>query len=524
MTRNDNELLFAENEEVIPLTERPTSLVNELRWKVLIIDDDVEVHNVTKLALRRFIFDGKAVTFLSAYSALEGKKLLVANPDIAVIFLDVVMEEEDSGLQMARYIRTELGNSLVRIILRTGQPGQAPEHKVVVEYDINDYKEKTELTTQKLHTTLVTALRSYRDMHIIELNRLSLKKIIDSSANMFELKSMSNFASGILSQLVALLNVNPSALYCNASGLAATKTGKNDFQVLAATGTYEPFIGTTIEPGLVLLPLEDILSAFKQKKSLYFANRFIIYFCSKHGSENIIYLDGIGALDAWERDLVEIFCTNVSVAFDNIYLNQEVEDTQKEILFTLGEVAEARSQETGHHVKRVAEMAKFLGLKYGLSPEEAESLRLAAPIHDVGKLAIPDAILNKPGKLTTEEFTIMKTHSPIGYEMLKNSKRSILKLGAIIALQHHERYDGTGYPQGLSGQEIHIFGRIVALADVFDALNSNRVYKKIWPLQNILDYILEQRGGHFDPQIVDIFIENLDEILLICKRLADVEV
>ena len=522
MTMDDNELLFSETEESMLLPENPLSPIAGIPWKILIIDDDEEVHNVTKMALRRFLFDGKAVHFLSAYSAIEGKKILAENPDIAVILLDVVMEEEDSGLQMARYIRTELDNHLVRIILRTGQPGQAPEHKVVVEYDINDYKEKTELTTQKLHTTLVTALRSYRDMNIIEVNRRSLKKIIESSASMFELQSMSNFATGVLAQLVALLNVNPSALYCNASGLAATKKGLNDFQVLAATGNYETLIGTTIEDGMVLIALDDILSAFKQKKSLYFADRFVIYFCSKHGSENVIYIDGIASLSIWDRDLVEIFCTNVSVAFDNIYLNQEVEDTQKEILFTLGEVAEARSQETGHHVKRVAEMAKLLALGYGLSIEEAEGLRLAAPIHDVGKLAIPDAILNKPGKLTDDEFTIMKTHSPIGYEMLKNSKRSILKLGAIIALQHHERYDGTGYPQGLKGEEIHIFGRIVALADVFDALNSNRVYKKTWPLEEILEYIVEQRGKHFDPRLVDIFIDNLDEILLICKRLADV--
>ena len=219
---------------------------------------------------------------------------------------------------------------------------------------------------------------------------------------------------------------------------------------------------------------------------------------------------------------MEIFCTNVSVAFDNIYLNQEVEDTQKEILFTLGEVAEARSQETGHHVKRVAEIAKLLAIGYGLSLEEAESLRLAAPIHDVGKLAVPDSILNKPGKLTAEEFTIMKTHSPIGYEMLKNSKRSILKIGALIALQHHERYDGSGYPYGLVGEEIHIYGRIVALADVFDALSSIRVYKNIWQLEEILDYILQQRGAHFDPRLVDVFMENLDEIKLICKKFADI--
>lgn len=521
MMMNNDELLFAEDEEDTILTVPTTSPMVKEKWKVLIVDDEEEVHTVTRMALRRFTFDGKEVEFLSAYSSAEGKKILAENMDIAVILLDVVMEEEDSGLKLAHYIRTQLHNHLVRIILRTGQPGQAPEHKVVVEYDINDYKEKTELTTQKLHTTLVTTLRSFRDMSIIEVNRRSLKKILESSASMFEIQSMSKFASGVLSQLLALLHVNPNSLYCKSSGLAVTKTNFNDFQIIAAAGNYESLVGTTVAKGVLLAAQDDIMEAFRQRHSLYFSDRFVIYFCSKQGSENVIYLDGIAELSTWDRDLIEIFCTNVSVAFDNIYLNQEVEDTQKEILFTLGEVAEARSQETGHHVKRVAEIAKLLALRYGLSLEDAESLRLAAPIHDVGKLAIPDAILNKPGKLTEEEFAIMKTHSPIGYEMLKNSKRSILRLGAVIALQHHERYDGTGYPHGLIGENIHIYGRIVALADVFDALSSVRIYKKIWPLEEILDYIRNQRGYHFDPRLVDIFMEHLDDILLICKKLSD---
>jgi len=521
MTRNDEELLFQGPEEEMVLSEAAFPPVVEGKWKVLIVDDEEEVHNVTKMALRRFTFDAKGIEFISAYSANEGKKLLADNMDIAVILLDVVMEEENSGLQMAHYIRNDMHNQLVRIILRTGQPGQAPEHDVVVKYDINDYKEKTELTAQKLHTTLVTTLRSFRDLSIIEINRRSLKQIIDSSASIFQLQSMTKFASGVLAQLVAILHLNPNALYCHASGFAATKQGINDFCVLAATGTYEPLIGAKFQQNISSRVGQDIEATFQKKQSLYFPDRFVIYFCSKQGSENVIYLDGIASLSIWDRDLIEVFCTNVSIAFDNIYLNEEVENTQKEILFTLGEIAEARSQETGHHVKRVAEIAKLLALHCGLSPEEAENLRLATPIHDVGKLAIPDHILNKPDKLTAEEFAVMKKHSPVGYEMLKKSKRSILKSGALIALQHHERYDGSGYPQGLVGKEIHIYGRIVALADVFDALGSERVYKKAWPLENVLSYIHDERGGHFDPQLVDAFMDNLDDILQICDNFPD---
>lgn len=202
-------------------------------------------------------------------------------------------------------------------------------------------------------------------------------------------------------------------------------------------------------------------------------------------------------------------------------LNIEIEETQKEIIFTMGEMAEGRSKETGNHVKRVAEYSKLLACKYGLSEEEAELLRIASPMHDIGKIAIPDAILTKNGKLTDEEFEIMKTHADIGYQLLKNSNRRILKAAAIIAQQHHEKWDGSGYPNGLRGEEIHLYARITAIADVFDALGSERVYKKAWDLPRILDLFEKERGRHFDPDLVDLFFESLDDILRIREGYQD---
>ncbi|WP_346355705.1 DUF3369 domain-containing protein [Azotosporobacter soli] len=514
----DDELLFADEAED---AQAQVNVKGEQAWKVLIVDDEQEVHNVTKLALRRFVFDGRPVEFISAFSAAEGRNLLEEHDDTAVVLLDVVMEDEGAGLRLAKYIREELGNRLVRIILRTGQPGQAPEYEVITAYDINDYKEKTELTTQKLYTTLVAALRSYRDLRIIDMNRKGLQKIVDSAGSIFELQSMQKFASGVLSQLVALLRLNPNALYCHASAFAATcpASGETTLQILAATGEFEALIGAKHRADAKALPGYPIISrAIEEQRSVFDKDCFVIFFRSKRGSENLIYLDGLRELAEWDRHLLEVFCTNVSIAFENIYLNEEVEDTQKEILFTLGEVAEARSQETGNHVRRVAEVTKLLALKAGLPEDEAEMIRMATPIHDLGKLAIPDAILNKPGKLSEEEFAIMKKHAEYGYEMLRHSHRPILKNGAVIALQHHERYDGKGYPNGLKGEEIHFYGRLVALADVFDALSTQRVYKKAWPMEEVVEYIREQRGAQFDPQIVDLFLEHVDEILRIRER------
>jgi len=191
---------------------------------------------------------------------------------------------------------------------------------------------------------------------------------------------------------------------------------------------------------------------------------------------------------------------------EDLYI--EIENTQKEIIFTMGAAGELRSKETGQHVKRVAEYSKLLAILYGLKEEEAELIKLASPMHDIGKVGIPDNILHKPGKLTVKEFVIMKTHAQLGYNMLKGSNRTILKSASIVAHEHHEKYNGRGYPRGLKGEDIHIFGRITAIADVFDALGSERSYKKAWPDKKILQLFKDERGEHFDPKLIDLFIKN----------------
>lgn len=490
------------------------------KWKIIIVDDEQEVHHLTRMVLSDFEFDGKRIDFISAHTEKEAFRVIQDNPDTAIILLDVVMDQDDSGLRIVKYIREQLKYTSVRIILRTGQPGQAPEKMVITNYDINDYKEKTELTTQKLFTTIMAALRSYRDIMMIENNKLGLEKIIKSSADLFEVKSMKKFASGVLTQLTSLLNLHKNALHCNSF---AVSKGQEEIFILAATGDYSPNENGNDKIHDVVPPrvLRSIENTFRDKKGDFFDDYFTFYFQSKTGSENVIYFEGSTKLTEWNRYLVEIYCSNVSVAFENIYLNEEVEHSQKEIIFTLGEIVETRSKETGHHVKRVAEYSKLLALKYGIPEEEAEIVRLASSMHDVGKVAIPDAILNKPGKLTPEEFDTIKNHTNHGYAMLNHSNRDIIKTAAIIAYQHHEKYNGQGYPNGLSGEGIHIYGRIAALADVFDALGSDRVYKKAWQLGDILDYFKQESGQHFDPELVTIFFDNLDSILKIRDKHTD---
>lgn len=214
--------------------------------------------------------------------------------------------------------------------------------------------------------------------------------------------------------------------------------------------------------------------------------------------------------------------TYAAETIETSILLEEIEATQREVVHIMGVTGESRSKETGNHVKRVAEYSYLLARAYGLEDEEAEVLRAASPMHDIGKVAIPDAVLNKPGRFNEVERKVMDTHAELGYNILRGSDRTLLKAAAIVAHQHHEKWDGTGYPQRLEGEEIHIYGRITALADVFDALGSDRVYKKAWDDEKIFALFKEERGRHFDPKLIDLFFEHLDRFLGIREAFKDV--
>ena len=202
-------------------------------------------------------------------------------------------------------------------------------------------------------------------------------------------------------------------------------------------------------------------------------------------------------------------------------LQEEIKQTQREIILTLAETGEMRSKETGNHVKRVAKYSEVIGRAYGLSRDDLELLKDSSPMHDIGKIAIPDSILLKNGLLTDNERETMKNHTTLGYEMLKHSDRALIKAAAIVAYQHHEKWNGTGYPNRLKGNKIHIFGRITALADVFDALVCKRVYKEPWPLEKVDELFREERGSHFDPALIDIYFKVRDELVDISVTYED---
>jgi len=200
---------------------------------------------------------------------------------------------------------------------------------------------------------------------------------------------------------------------------------------------------------------------------------------------------------------------------------RDVHEREKETLFRLARAGEFRDSEMGNHIIRMARYSRLIASAIGLGSDEVETIELAAPLHDIGKIGIPDQILLKPGRLTEEEAVEMRRHPLIGYEIIKNSPSSYLRMGALIALGHHEKYDGSGYPQGLVGDHIPLAARIVAVADVFDALTSLRPYKKPWSLEDAYAYLINQRGLNFDPRLVDAFLEVRQQTLLIKQEFSD---
>ena len=228
-----------------------------------------------------------------------------------------------------------------------------------------------------------------------------------------------------------------------------------------------------------------------------------------------------GKFSEEDVELLTLLAGYASSAIENSLLQAKIKEAYKEAIMRLSHAAEYKDPETFNHIVRVGLYARLMGEKLGLEKEVCENLMLAAPMHDIGKIGIPDAILLKKGKLTDWEWEVMKRHTIIGYDILKGSSSELLQMAALVALDHHERWDGTGYPNGKKGEEISLWGRITSIADVFDALMSRRPYKEPWSLERTTEYMKSLRGKAFDPQLIDIFFDSIDKVLEIRERYKD---
>jgi response regulator RpfG family c-di-GMP phosphodiesterase len=506
---DDDELFFFDDESDIFAAESESTEFQgfgaEEPWKVLVVDDDAEVHLVTKAVMVDYRFEGRELQFISAYSADEAREILKKEENIALILLDVVMETDHAGLDCVKFIREELENDVVRIVLRTGQPGQAPEKNVIINYDINDYKSKTELTSQKLFTIITSSLRSYSHILTINKNKQALEYLINSSKDIFKLNTLDSFGEKVIKILDGMLSIFDKKLEYSLSYLKYNSIDKKSLYEHDETEYSEKLkkqYQSIEEFAEMLMVIADAT-----------VDNTEFSFVAKDANDEVnflFYVKWDRPLDDIYKNIFAIFQNNISMAFENILLTEETLESQKEVIMTLSEVVEQKSTRTADHIKRVTELSFTIAKLLGLKDDELDLIRQASALHDIGKIGIPDAILTKPTKLTSEEFATMKSHTTIGYEILKRSNKKILKMARVIAHEHHERWDGSGYPKALKGEAIHIYARIVALADVMDALANIRCYKDGWTMDRILETIKEGRGTHFDPKIVDIFLDNLD--------------
>ncbi|MDT4738528.1 DUF3369 domain-containing protein [Bradyrhizobium sp. WYCCWR 12699] len=321
---------MAEQDDVLHLiddTGTASEDSNARKWKIAVIDDDPAVHDGTRFALSDYSLNGQSLEILSAYSAAEGRKLMAEHGDIAAVLLDVIMETDVAGLELVEFIRNEIKNETVRIILRTGQPGQAPERRVIVQYDINDYKAKTELTADKLFTSLTAALRSYQQLERMVQTRRGLEIIIDAASTLYDFKSMQRLAEGVLTQLASLLNVDCAGI------LVLRDNGGIDpeLSVLAGSGCYSRFIGTTTSKALDPDLREMVEAAFQRRKNEFADHRSVIYLRTGSGREVVVLLQAERELSETDRSLVEIFSSRLSIAFDNVILYQQLQDANTQL-------------------------------------------------------------------------------------------------------------------------------------------------------------------------------------------------
>jgi response regulator RpfG family c-di-GMP phosphodiesterase len=476
-------------------------------WRVLVVDDDADVHAVTRLALRNVSFKGRELELFSAYSGAEGLSVLRDTPDIALVLLDVVMESEDAGLIMARRIREELNNHTVRVVLRTGQPGQAPEQRVIIDYDINDYKAKTELTTQRLFTAVISALRAYETLTMLERSRAGLGKILAGATNLYQEGSLREFASGVLGQVSAVLDVGADGMLC----VMAAHSGEP--VVLAATGEYADLATRPQLPsGHPLLPAFE--HALRAESSQYEEGATVLLIHTRQQQRLCIAVSPSLPMAPIQRDLLELYCQRIAAAFDNQYLFDQLKKTQEATVEVLAEVAEFRNAGAREHACRVRDMSVKIALRMQevaagdpeLSAELVALIGLASMLHDVGMVSAFDP--PEPlASLTPEQRSAMQRHAALGRAVLERAAGAVggvsyLTYGAQVAGGHHERFDGSGYPEGLKGRAIPLCARIVGAADVFDALVNERHYKHAWSDADALAWMREQAGRQFDPDVV----------------------
>jgi CheY-like chemotaxis protein len=337
-------------------------------WPILIVDDEPAVHAITRFSLEDEVFEGKKFSFISAFSGAEAKDILNERNDIALVLLDVVMETDSAGLDVAHWIRKDLKNNLIRIILRTGQPGQAPEKTVIVDYDIFDYKNKTELTAQKLFSSVISGLRSYKDVLALANHSEGLKKVVESTANLFKQQYANQYASGVLMQLTSVLYHSADSLLVNlcVDENVSQKEQEKSQQIIAATGHYQKHVG---ESYLSVIPKSLQQRAFQSEQTIFQLredNSIIFVYKSRDHYRTILYLKYQTLVSNDDMSMIELYVQSVAIAQERLRFWQETEDSLNEIITALSKTFEKHANKGDSYFTGVTKIATLLAKKHGL--------------------------------------------------------------------------------------------------------------------------------------------------------------
>ena len=456
--------------------------------KTILIIDDMEDNINTLMSLLDDKYD-----ILASLDGESGLDILADEENIDLILLDILMPGMD-GFEVCRRLKSNFKTKDIPVIFITADNN---ENTIEKAYEMGgvDYITKP-LNARELFSRINTHLSLSEQKHLLEK---------DLQANITLLNQYKDVVD--ISTIVSKTNLQGKITYVNDAFMKISGYTKDELLGKSHNIIRHPDVPSSV--------FKDLWETIKSKHMWQGEVKNL----KKDGSYYVVQSVIMPILDS--KGNIEEF---ISVRHDitDIYnLQKEIEDTQKEVVFTMGAIGETRSKETGNHVKRVAEYSRLLAQYVGLSQEDITLLSDASPMHDIGKVGIPDNILHKSGKLTEDEFIIMRMHAELGHKMLAHSNRPLLKTAAKVALEHHERWDGFGYPKHLKEEEISIEGRITAIADVFDALGSDRVYKEAWEDERIFEYFKEQQGKQFDPKLVDLFFENLDKFLEIRNQFKD---
>lgn len=326
-------------------------------WKVLIVDDEPDVHSMTSLSLQTFKFAGKTLQIFQAVSGIEAREILAAEPNMAVALIDVVMETDDAGLRLVDFIRNELKYSLIRLIIRTGQPGMAPENEVIERYDIDDYKDKTELTAQKLYTSMRAALKSYRDLSILDANRKGLRKILDAAPELYHPQSINQFFNGVLTQIIGLCNLGENSLISTVNNGLVITANNNKIAVQSGTGRFAKVDENPEVEAITKTCLDNILG--KQSNEQLPPGALMIPLEVHKNPVGFVYLESAQHLSKADQDIIHIMANQCATALENLQLYLELKEANRQTSYMLSIAEHARKMAEAANRAKITFLAKM---------------------------------------------------------------------------------------------------------------------------------------------------------------------